>query len=409
MRNLLTPWRLKWYPLFILFALASGFLIAVFSGNGASTLSGRLGGDYPAFYSAGRIIAEGDWANLYNSRKQSAVQKEFFPGSSYQVFVNPPFWAAAYYPLSLINYRLSYTIHTLLMVTALLLAIWLISPVNGYIPKHYVLVICLTITYYPMFRAILGSQNTALSLLLIVLCWRAVTANREWLAGIALGLLLFKPQFALPLIGLHLLSGRWRVAMGSLPVAALLYGVGAYISGPFWISEWFKYANWAAQLDAVINADKAVCWLGFFQAILGQDNQSATIIGWTMTIITSAFLAFTWFIGGHRCDYKAQMGIATAALVLLSPHVMYYDTGILIFTLAVLAGNFFESYWKLPCLIWTLSLSQLSGQFVGFSPLFLVVLFMLIVSIRVLGRGAMGCDLPVTFSSSGCRTLTSQN
>jgi hypothetical protein len=104
-------------------------------------LSGRLGGDYPAFYSAGRIIAEGDWGNLYSAEKQAAVQKGLFPGeeNSFLVFVNPPFWAVTYYPLSLIDYRISYVVHTLLMGTALFGAVWLIALTNPSIKKYYLL------------------------------------------------------------------------------------------------------------------------------------------------------------------------------------------------------------------------------------------------------------------------------
>jgi len=390
MRNLLTPWRLLWYPRFILLALAAGFLIAVFSGSGASTLSGRLGGDYPAFYSAGRIIAEGDWKNLYNAKKQASVQQGLYPGekSGFLVFVNPPFWAAVYSPLSLIDYRTSYVIHTLLVIIALFLAVWLISPMNEYIAKHYILFACLALTFYPIFRAVLGSQNITFTLLLIVLAWRAVSANREWLGGIALGLLLFKPQFALPLIGLHLLSGRWRVALGSIPVAAILYGVGACISGPFWISEWLKYANWAAQIDSGINAHNAVSWLGFFQAVLGPYNQAAILTGWGMTIVTCTFLAVLWFIAGRRGDYTALMGITMAALVLLPPHVMYYDTGVLIVTLSAMAMCLMDRSLKMLCLVWILGFSQLLGKFSGFSPLFLITIFTLLLSICILGPSA---------------------
>ena len=47
----LTPWRIRWYSASILFAIFLGFIICVFYGTGSETISGRLGGDYPAFYS----------------------------------------------------------------------------------------------------------------------------------------------------------------------------------------------------------------------------------------------------------------------------------------------------------------------------------------------------------------------
>jgi hypothetical protein len=121
LKRLLTPWRLKWYPRSLLSAIAVAFIIAVLSGNGASTLTGRLGGDYAAFYGAGRIIAEGEFGELYNWNRQLDSQKDLFPGDdkSFLPFMNPPYVALAYLPLSLLPYRLSYVIHTLLLVGAL--------------------------------------------------------------------------------------------------------------------------------------------------------------------------------------------------------------------------------------------------------------------------------------------------
>ena len=122
--SIFTPWRLTWYPRVILFALGVGFLISIVSGKGANTISGRLGGDYPSFYGAGRIISQGDWKELYNPDRQLSAQKGLvsLPGSdnrSYIPFPYPPYVALFYWPLSLLNYRLSYILHTLLMVLAL--------------------------------------------------------------------------------------------------------------------------------------------------------------------------------------------------------------------------------------------------------------------------------------------------
>src|SRR5262249_3233805 len=49
--------RLRLYPRAIFAAIAVGFAIAVAFGSGTRTLTGRLGGDFPAFYGAGRILA----------------------------------------------------------------------------------------------------------------------------------------------------------------------------------------------------------------------------------------------------------------------------------------------------------------------------------------------------------------
>jgi len=388
---LLTPWRLKWYPRALLFAFALAFLTTIFSGKGVSTLTGRLGGDYPAFYGAGRIIADGDWENLYNAQKQWESQRKLYPEDEkgFLAFVYPPYIAVAYYPLSLMDYRLSYTIHTFLMAGAFLLAILLLRPVNRQVRDNYWFVASLALWFYPIFRAILGGQNTTLTFLLIVGAWRAVLSGRELVGGILLGLLLFKPQFALPVIGLFLISSRWRVVTGSVCVSMLLYAIGTYVLGPHWIAHWLKFAGWSAQVDAGLNRANAVCWLGFFQAILGPDSRFAFVIGWGMVFMTAIALVFIWWAGRRNGDVTARLAITATALVLLPPHVMYYDVSLILFTWFAMVETYRGSSWLLLLSLWILGISQLLGAAAGFSPLFLITLFTLIFSMWVLGQATM--------------------
>jgi len=73
--EILTPWRVKWYSRGALFALAVAFVAILLSGSGTTSLTGRIGGDYPAFYAAGQIIADGKADSLYSPSLQRDYQK----------------------------------------------------------------------------------------------------------------------------------------------------------------------------------------------------------------------------------------------------------------------------------------------------------------------------------------------
>ena len=371
-------------------AVLAGFAIALLTGEGASTLAGRLGADYPAFYAAGNIIAKGDWDKLYNSEYQAKLQSDFFPGQSHVFlpFAYPPFVAAAYYPFSLVNYRLSYTLNTIFMFAAVFLSIWLLSPIHHLIRENYVFFAAVALSFYPMFRAVLNGQNTALTFLLITLTWRASLAKRDVLAGIALGLLLFKPQFALPLIGLYIISGRLRVGLGTLFTAFILYIISAVISGPGWIIEWYNYASWLQAEDAGINFDKAISWIGFLQAVMGWKNNAAIVIGWAMSLATTVFLVFIWVRGGRGGDLTAKLGISVAALVLIPPHVNFYDMGIVLFACMSSAPADRDMPWMPLGLLWILGFTQVFSSYLGFSLLFPVALLIFLLSIKYLAQSA---------------------
>lgn len=390
-QRLLTPGRLTWYPRLLLGALAAGYIIAIFWGKGASTLTGRLGGDYPAFYAAGRIVAEGSMLDLYDSQRQIAAQKDLFPNEkdAFLPFPYPPFMAFAYYPLALLSYRFSYIIHTLIMIGALLLAMQLIRPMNRLIDQHFLCAFFFALAFYPMLKAVLGGQNITITLLLVVIAWRAAIAHHEWLAGISLGLLLFKPQFALPLIGLYVLSRRWRIGVGSIFIALTLYGINAWMVGPSWLTKWLEYALWHSQADAGINRANSVSWLGFFEAILGVRNPFAFIIAWVLILCTAIGLSLLWAQNEQRLDLSAKMGITVPFILLMSPHAMYYDMGLILFTFAIICSQ--DSLRSLPIIgsAWVFCFSQIISSLMGFSPLFFILVFIGVLAIYILSRQAI--------------------
>lgn len=381
LQGLLTPWRLIWYPRCLLATLALGFIIAVTSGHGASIISGRLGGDYPAYYGAGRIIGAGHSRELYSQNRQLESQKGLFPGiKGYMPFPYPPYVALAYWPLSQLGYRISFILHTLLMVLALVGALQLIRPMIPEIDRYFLATFTLLLFFYPVLRSVLGGQNTPITLLLVAAAWRAATDNHEFRAGLFLGLLLFKPQFALPLIGLFVLSGRWRVGMGSLITAVGLYAIGVCFQGWNWVVNWFQFASWVSKGAAVIDPQNAVCWLGFFEALLGADTMIAKMIGWPLVFGTILGISWIWWSSGKKGDLAAQMGLATLSMVLIPPHVMYYDLGLLFFTYSVLLSRGLSRKFETIGAVWIASFSQPFSYLTGFSVLFIIEVFTCIVA-----------------------------
>ena len=384
-QRFLTPWRLKYYSVSVLFALCMGFLICVSTGKGSIILSGRLGGDFPAFYSIGRVINKGYWKEIYNAERQSAEQKQLMGNeNTYLPFSYPPHVAIIYAPLSILPYRLAYVIHTATMVMALLLTLLLIRPMSAQLNKHFLCAFTLSVSFFPIFKAITGGQNTVISMLLIALSWRALRQNREYLAGVYTGLMLFKPQYALPLTGVYLLSGRWRIVISFGVVALISYIIGALMIGPDWIAAWMENAKWQVQMDSVVNKENVVSWLSFFEAIFGPGNQRALIIGWALTGLTVIGISLIWWVGGRKSDLTAQLGLICICLVLIPPRVLFYDVGILLFAYVAICTREVKRKIEILGLIWLLSWSQTAADFIGFSPLFFLTVGTGILAARIL-------------------------
>ena len=380
--TVLTPWRVKWYSRGALLALAVAFLVVLLSGAGPQTLTGRIGGDYPAFYSAGQIIADGAAEQLYSPQMQRDYQQPLIGAQSgVLLFAYPPQFAMLYAPLAELPFRLSYAIHTLALVAALALACVLIQRIYPTLIASPYLLFFLALTSYPIIRSVMGGQNTALSILLIVLVWYMVLHDRQLLAGVILGLLFFKPQFALPLTGLFLLSGRWRVWGAAAATAGTLFVLNTAIIGPGWVGDWLALVQTFSRLDVQVNFAELVSWQGFLQALLGDGNTIAVILGWAMTAATILVISWVWFAGGRTADFNAQIGLASIAIVLISPHTLFYDAGVAIIGFIALLGRRAQLNKALILGVWAASFLQLLSPILGISLSFLPLMFVLVLAI----------------------------
>ena len=364
-------------------ALAIAFAVALASGSGAETASGRLGGDYPAFYAAGRLITSDERASMYDPARQAETQQGLFPGDADEgllYFAYPPHTALAYLPLSHLPYRLSYALHTMLMVGATVAALYLVRPMLPLVDRHFELTVIGAISFYPMYRAITGGQNTALTLLLLAGSWRAVDARRDVVGGVLLGLLLFKPQFALPIIGLHLLARRWRLGLSAALTALACWGVGAALLGIGWLGDWFESVRFFSDLDARVNRRNAVSFLGVGDTVFGVGDTRGRVVGGLLALATVGALIALWRNHGRR-DLCAPMIVALPAIVLISPHAMFYDAGLLVLPLAALFAARHVHVRQAAVVLWFAGLLDLAKHAVGLTPLFAVTVAVFVIAL----------------------------
>ena len=381
------PWLIK-VAIAIAVALAIAFAIALASGSGVDTATGRLGGDYPAFYAAGRLITSGERQKMYDPAQQAQTQQGLFPRDSNDgvlYFAYPPHTALLYAPLSHLPYRLSYALHTLLMVGATVAALALVRPMVPLVDRHFAIVAIGTIAFYPMYRAITGGQNTALTLLLLAGSWRAVDADHDAIAGLLLGLLLFKPQFAVPLIGLHVLARRWRLGASAALTAMACWGAGAALLGVGWLSRWLDSVRFFSDLDARVNRRNAVSFLGAADTVFGVGDSRGRALGAVLALLTTVALVVVWHKRGRRDLYWPMM-VALPAIVLISPHAMFYDAGLLALPLAAMLAADKVQVREAAVVLWCAGFLDVAKHAIGLTPLFVVTIVVFVIALLATRR-----------------------
>lgn len=377
--RLLTPWRLKWYTRGALFALAAVYLLALVTSSGSSTIfAGRLSGDFVAFYSAGRMIADGEVGQLYSGRRQLEYQEELIGESGVLIpFLYPPHFALLYTPLSKLPFRAAYAVQTFAMLAALALACVLIQRLYPKLIGSSYLLFFVALTVHPILRSIMGGQNTALSILLITLCWFSVVHKKHYLAGIYLGLLFYKPQFAMPLAGLFFLSGRWRVWLSAAITALTLLAAGTAVAGPQWVNNWLDLVNGYFDYSMVNYTSYIVSWTFMASAIFGAGDGLTVAFGWVAAALTIVVISWVWFRGRRTGDLNAQIGLASICIIMLAPQTFFYDAGIALIAVVALLGRLGRLDPILIFGIWITSYLQLLSPIGGISlslvPLFAIL------------------------------------
>lgn len=367
--------RIRLYSLGVIVAVAVAVIVSAFAGQGTDTVSGRIGGDFPAFYGAGSIVLDGDVASLYDPDVQEAAQADVGgdePGFFY--FAYPPPVALAYVPFAALPFRISFVLHTALMALALWAAFRMVAPLYPRLlgsPDHVLAATALGLLTYPVLRSIVGGQNTTLTLLLLACTARFLHDERFVAAGLAAALLLYKPQFGAVVLLLIVVSRSWTAVWAWAGGAAAFYAVAAVMLGPLWAVDWLDQVTDFDAANRAANPENVVSALGWWRVVVGSDAAALALAVATIVAVAAPLLLRVWRHGLG----SATLPHIAASLPLVAGYTNYYDAGS-----AVLAP--FHQEDRVPRLgvavFLALSWLQLPAKRLGWSPLFLVLVALVI-------------------------------
>jgi hypothetical protein len=206
-----------------------------------------LGQDFLAFYAAGTFAREGRFDDIYNLdavrdfQHQVARDEQIELGDNFGPFWNPPFYAWLFAPLSHLNFYHAVLVWTGVSLLCLLGSImllcrmlpqeWETAPFSqGWFAtrrdwRNWMLVPLLVIVSMPMIQALSHGQNTCMSLFIVCLTVTAWRARQPELAGMACGLLFYKPQLAAVLAAILVVNMGFRALAGLTFAGGVLLAV----------------------------------------------------------------------------------------------------------------------------------------------------------------------------------------
>jgi hypothetical protein len=294
-----------------------------------------VGADFYAFYSAGKILLGGDGPQLYDLARQQAEQERTLDSDTYEGFVPfpyPAFFAAPYALIARLPFLWAYFFTSALMLVAAIAAVWLLRPVSPLAHRQPYLVVLGLLASQPLSATIYGGQTVAFSLICYAGCCASLRKGHDAFAGVWLGLLLYKPQLALPLLLLLLWRARWRAVGTAVALGFGLALVGVAVAGVNWPLRFMDLASGAYySIEADVNGANMISLLGVAEQVFGPKSALAYGIAGALGIACGALLLLAW--RGAKPDgsqFPLQFGLAIAVTLMISPHAMFYEASLLI-------------------------------------------------------------------------------
>ena len=105
--------------------------------------------------------------------------------------------------------------------------------------------------------------------------------------------------------------------------------------------------------------------------VLGAGSATAYLVAAPLILGTVAATAWVWL--SPRFDLAVRIAVTTAGILLMSPHAMFYDAGLLAITAIVAVDRLGPRAAPVVAVVWAGSWLQMGAETFRFAPLFVLV------------------------------------
>ncbi len=299
--------------------------------------------DFSIFYTAGECLQRGLASHLYDLGTQKRLQQEFIPPAKINQgplpYTHPPFEAPLFVPLVLLPYQTAYLVWN---AGSLLLLLGFVLLLRPYLPrlraKSETIPFLAALAFFPVFVCLFEGQDSLLLVFFFALVYVAMKGRRDLLAGICLGLALFRFQLVLPFAVVALLRRRWGLLAGFALTAMALAGLSAAIMG------WGPLGNYPHQLlqlsrtqvGGAMNPTYMPNLRGLVFDLIG-DGVFAQVLTAVMSLSLVGWTAWKWKVDPEQPGFDLGFSLMLAVAVMVSYHLNQYDMSLLLIPLLLAA------------------------------------------------------------------------
>lgn len=181
--------------------------------------------------------------------------------------------------------------------------------------------------------AVLGQYSGmyVLSLGLALWLW---TKDRHFLAGLALGILWLKPNFAIAIPVVLIWSRSWPALRGFLSSAVLAFVASLPFGLHLWSEAYFNVQDMGQrQVDGQLFESKFVSVLGGFQALTGAEllEPASLVVFFVVALVVGIATLIVWHPKHLVGNFDRAFGVLAVFVVVANTRVYFYDGAVAVF------------------------------------------------------------------------------
>jgi hypothetical protein len=312
----------------------------VWSGQGANVEKT----DFVLTYVGAHILHHGSGDRLYDINFQRHVRDSLFQHPNPLLYEHPPFEAFLLAPLAALPFRMAYMLWGLSNVVIWLILIFFMRP---YLPRPKEELGCLAlwVLFAPIGVALYQGQSSIILLGLYAITFVKLRQEKEFDAGMWLGLGLFKFQFVLPFAFIFLLRKQWRFLAGFGASSGFLILISSVAVG------WNGLVDYGRLLLAISGNPQNLSYgsavdmptlYGFVYAVVGRrvSHMELNIVVVILSLLLLGFIANYWQSHDEHDSSGLMFASAVAASLLTGSHMFTHDFSPLALSLFIAAANF---------------------------------------------------------------------
>jgi|SRR5579872_1158509 len=205
--------------------------------------NGNLKGtDFLHFYTLGSLAADHRGDELYDMNAQAALAVQRVPEAAGIRYLPlyPPQVSILFAPLARLSYGWALALwwgFSAVIYGVCCYSVWRACP---NLRDHGGTVLVLAVAFPAFFHLIAWGQTSALALACFTVMYFLLRDRREFLAGVVLGCLVFKPQLGLAAVFVFVLIGAWKIVAGAILSAGAQLSVGILYYGLEPLRQWLR-------------------------------------------------------------------------------------------------------------------------------------------------------------------------